>query len=72
MEKNIGIRYLRRGEWTEAIDKNGNPLRFECIGDARRHMNYVRLNEDNNPLTFMEKVNICEFNGDSFEVIERY
>lgn len=72
MEKNIGIRYLRRGEWTEATDKNGEPLRFECLGDARRYMNHERDYNQNNPVTFMERVNICRFDGDSFELIERY
>ena len=73
MENNYRIKYLRRGEWTYAADKNGETLKFDYKSDARRYMNHARDYDQNNPVTFMERVDICLFEGDKFvEVVERY
>jgi len=66
METNYRIQYLRRGEKTIATNKKGEQLTFNSPGEARAYMNKVRINEPNNPVTFMNRVDICEFNGDTF------
>lgn len=72
--KKYGIKYLRRGEWTMVTDKNNETMIFECVGDARRHINKVRNTELNNPLTFMNRVDICELNDDGTvaNIVEHY
>lgn len=73
MEKNYRIKYLRRGEWTYAVDKKGEVMKFDYVNDIRRYMNKARDNDQNNPVTFMNKVTICLFNGDKFvEEVEQY
>jgi len=70
--KNYRIHYLRRGENTVATKKNGEVLTFETINKASNYVNKVRITDSNDPLTFMNKVSICEYNGDEFvEVIEQ-
>jgi hypothetical protein len=70
---NYRIEYLRRGEKTIATNKEGNQISFESIGEARRFVNKARANEPNNPITFMNKVNICEFENDKFvSVVEQF
>lgn len=70
--KNYRIHYLRRGENTVATKKNGEVLTFETINKASNYVNKVRITDNNDPLTFMNKVSICEYNGDEFvEVIEQ-
>lgn len=71
--KNYRIQYLRRGEKTLATQKNGEIASFENVNEARRFVNKARSNEPNNPLTFMNRVNICEYDGDTFvEVVEAF
>lgn len=70
---NYRIEYLRRGEKTMVTDKNGEQVKFESIGEVRKFINKARANEPNNPLTFMNKVNICEFENDNFVgVVEQF
>lgn len=72
--KVYGIKYLRRGEWTMATNKDGELAKFDYIGEARRFINKARDNEPNNPLTFMNKVDICELNTDGTVacIVEHY
>lgn len=71
--KNYRIKYLRMGEPTMAIDKNGEVMKFPSLNATRRYMNKAREDEPNNPVTFMNKVDICEYDGDTFvRVYERY
>lgn len=70
---NYRIEYLRRGEKTIATNKAGEQMSFNSVGEARRYINKTRANEPNNPLTFMNKVNICEFENDKFvSVVEQF
>lgn len=55
------IEYLRIGEKTIHPDKNGEPMRFPSVNAARRYINKARLNDANNPVTFMNRVDICEY-----------
>ena len=66
MKKNYRIKYLRRGEWTWATGKTGDVLSFDSIYDTRMYLVKARDKEPNNPVTFMNRVNICEFDGDNF------
>lgn len=66
MAKNYRIQYLRRGVKTMVTDKNNEELKFESLNAARRFMNKARDNEPNNPVTFMNRVDICEYEGDNF------
>ena len=71
--KHYRIQYLRRGEKTIHTDKNDEVMKFETVYDAQRYMNKARDNEPNNPVTFMNRVDICEFDGDKFvQVVQRY
>ena len=73
MEKNYRIHYLRRGEKTVFVVKNNEPVKFESVYEVRRYLNKARDNEPNNPVTFMNRVTICEYNGDEYVAdVERY
>ena len=69
-----GIRYLRMGYPTMATDKEGNLLKFTTVWSARVFMNKARDNEPNNPVTFMNRVEICELNDNDTvaKVIEKF
>jgi hypothetical protein len=70
---NYGIRYLRRGEWTEFTNKKGERARFDSVYDVRRYLNKARDNEPNNPVTFMNRVDIYKYIGDKRqEFVESY
>ena len=66
MEKNYRIHYLRMGEKTIFVDKNGEPVKFPSVNAVRRYLNKAREDEPNNPVTFMNRVTICEYNGDEY------
>lgn len=70
---NYRIQYLRMGEKTIATNKNGEPMTFHSVSETRKYINKARVNEPNNPLTFMNKVNICEYADNDFvEVVEQF
>lgn len=64
--KNYRIQYLRMGVKTIATDKNGEVMQFPSVNATRRYINKARDNEPNNPVTFMNRVDICEYDGENF------
>ena len=72
--KKYGIKYLKMGKWTMASDKNDNMITFESVWGARKYMNNARNNDPHNPVTFMNRVDICELNEDGTvaNVVEHY
>lgn len=71
--RNYGIRSLRFGVPTDAKAKNGERLKFDSLNAARRYMNKAREDEPNNPVTFMNRVDICEWEDDNFiRIVEHY
>ena len=69
-----GIRYLRIGEPTMATDKEGNLMKFTSVWSARTYLIKARDTDQNNPVTFMNRVEICELNdnGTVAKVIEKF
>ncbi len=73
MNKNFRIKYLRRGEWTMATNKKGEIVSFETVTEARAFVSHARNTEPNNPITFMDRVDICEYDGDNLvEIVEHF
>lgn len=73
MEKYYLIQYYRIGVKTIHPDKNGEPMKFPSLNAARRYVNTARDNDQNNPVTFMNRVDILEYDQNGFvRHVEKY
>lgn len=73
MEKYYLIQYYRIGVKTIHPDKNDEPMKFPSLNAARRYVNTARDNDQNNPVTFMNRVDILEYDQNGFvRLMEKY